>query len=182
MTEPTRRGVTRGYVAGLIAAVAVLAVALVVMSWGGISFFSGRSPVETPGVWVLAAEAIVFLALVMLCWGLWLQALVLLRGRRTPPWAHTLVLGAGAYLLWCFGGILAGLSIDETWLSPYALVLVVAWILCSLAFWAVLARRVYTDKPVPQWPWERRGEEGPDWVRPEDLGGPDPRDDSGGSR
>lgn len=185
MTEPTRRGVTRGYVGGLIAAVAVVAVALVIASWGVISVLADRSPVQTEGVSMLAAELIIALALAALCWGLWLQALVLLRGRRTPPWAHTIVLGVGAYLLWCLGGMIAGLSVDETWLSPYALALALAWAACSLAFWAVLARRVYTNRPVPQWPWERRGEPGPDWVRPEDFGrghDPDQYGDDGGAR
>jgi hypothetical protein len=183
VTEPSRRGVTRAYVGGLIAAVSVLAVALVIASWGGIGYFTGLEPVMTPGVWVLAAGGLIVLALALLVWGLWSQALALLRGRRTPPLAHTLVLGAGAYLLWCLGGMLAGLGIEETWLSPFALALALVWALCSLVFWAVLVRRVYTDRPVPRWPWEGR-DEGPDWAGP--GGGPrDPgsaRDDEDDER
>lgn len=166
-----RRGVTRGYVAGLVAALTIVGLALVVASWGLISVLTGLSPIATEGVWILAGELIVLVCLAMLAWGLWRQAIALLRGRRTPPWAHTLAIAVGAYLVWCLGGILFGLDIDETWLSPFALALGLAWALCSLLFWAVLARRVYTDRPTPRWPWERRGEPGPDWKTPEDLGG-----------
>lgn len=182
MTEASRRGVTRGYVGGLIAAVTVLAVALVIASWGIIGMLSGVEPVSTPGVWMPATVLIIAAALAALVWGLLLQALLLLRGRRTPPWAHTLVLGVGAYLIWCLGGILAGLGIDETWLSPFALALALVWALCSLVFWAVLARRVYTDLPVPHWPWEGR-DEGPDWLRRADSDDPeDPESPRGPDR
>ena len=151
-----RRGVTRGYVGGLVVAVAMVAVALVVASWGVIAYISGLQPVATPGVWVLAAELTVGIALIVLVWGLWLQALVLLRGHREPPWAHTLVIALGGYFVWCLMGLLFGLGIDETWLSPFAIALTVSWAFCSVLFWAVLARRVYTDRPAPRWPWERR--------------------------
>lgn len=160
-----RRGVTRGYVVGLVAATTIVAVALVVAVWGLLGLAVGREPVTTPALGIAAAELIVGAAVVLLAVGLWKQALVLLRGRRTPPWAHTLVLGFGAYFVWCLGGVLAGMSIEDTWLSPFALALALIWALCSLLFWAVLARRVYTERGVPKWPWERRGEdEGPDWT------------------
>lgn len=169
-----RRGVTRGYVVGLAAASVIAALALVVGSWGLIGLLTGREPVTTPGVAPITAEVILLLALLVLAIGLWRQAIVLLRGRRVPPWAHILVLAASAYFIWCLGGILAGMSIDETWVSPFALVLALVWALCSLLFWAVLARRVYTDRPPPRWPWERRGSiEGPDWIRPDDPNGSD---------
>src|SRR5690606_33613901 len=100
------------------------------------------------------------------------------------------VIAVGAYLLWCLGGAIAGLRIEDTWLSPFALALAGCWALCSLAFWGVLARRVYTDRPVPRWPWERSGKDalGPDWITPEEWTGPgeDPDgttdDDSGADR
>ncbi|MCB1273094.1 MAG: hypothetical protein KDB25_01670 [Leucobacter sp.] len=169
-----RRGVTRGYVVGLLVATVIVAVALVVATWGLLGMAIDREPVSTPGVSLPAAEVIVLFALVALAAGLWNQALVLLRGRRRPPWAHIVVLGFGAYFVWCLGGLIAGLSIEDTWLSPFALALGLIWALCSLLFWAVLARRVYTERGVPQWPWERRGDdEGPDWIdhRPEREGG-----------
>lgn len=169
MTEASRRGVTRGYVGGLIAAVAILGVALLIAVWGGIAYLTGTQPVATPGVWLMAAELIIAVTVGVLIWGLWAQAILLLRGRRTPPLGHTLVLAGGAYLIWCLGGMLFGLGVAETWLSPYAIALAAIWALCSLIFWAVLVRRVYTDRPVPQWPWERRGEPGPDWKTPEEL-------------
>jgi len=162
--QPRRRGVTRGYVVGVVAAAVIVAAALVVAGWGMLGLVIARPPVSTTGVAAFAAEAIVLLALLVLAVGLWQQALVLLRGRQSPPWAHTIVLAAAAYLIWCLGGMLVGMSVDDTWLSPYSAVLAVAWGLCSLLFWAVLARRVYTDRPVPRWPWEKR-DEGPDWLR-----------------
>ncbi len=181
--HPQRRKVTRGYVGGLIAATVAVAVALLVSSWGGISLLAESEPVSSAGVSAVASELIILVAVVMLIWGLWRQAIVLLKGRQSPPWAHILVLAFGAYFVWCLGGLIAGLTIDETWLSPYALALGLAWGLCSLIFWAVLARRVYTDRPVPKWPWERSGEDalGPDWITPEDWasgrGGRDGADD-----
>lgn len=160
-----RRGVTRGYVVGLIGAAVIVAAALVISAWGILGVLLDRDPVLTPGVGPVAAELIVLLGLLVLALGLWLQALVLLRGRRRPPWAHVIVLAAAAYFVWCLGGILAGMSTDETWLSPFALALALIWAVCSLAFWAVLARRVYTDRPAPRWPHERRGDDdGPDWA------------------
>lgn len=161
MTDASRRRVTRGYVGGLIAAVAIFAAALVVAGWGGLTYFTGVMPVETEGIWVLAAEAIVLIGLGGLAWGLWAQALVLLRGKRTPSWPHIIVLAAGMYVLWCVAASLWGMALEETWLSPFALVLAVVWAIASLVFWAILARRVYTDRPVPKWPWEKPGE-GPD--------------------
>lgn len=164
MSDAHRRGVTRGYVGGLIFAVAVVAVSLLVAAWGVIALLTGVGPVATPGMSMVAPALIVMLNLAVLAWGLWLQSLVLLRGQRTPPWAHTLVLGVGGYLVWCLGGLAAGLGIQETWLSLYSAALGLVWAICSLLCWAVLARRVYTDRPTPQWPWEKRGEPGPDWI------------------
>lgn len=179
----SRRGVTRGYVGGLIAASVAVAVAILVAGWGGLAWALGRGPVRTYGIGISASEVIVFVAVLLLVWGLWRQAIVLLKGRRTPSWAHVIVIGVGGYLIWCLGGMLVGLGIDETWLSPFALVLVLCWMLCSIAFWGVLARRVYTDRPVPKWPWERREEDalGPDWITPEEWRrGGSGRDESDG--
>nr|WP_243752261.1 hypothetical protein [Leucobacter weissii] len=144
---------------------------MLVAAWGLFAYLTGRDPISTPGVWMLSGEIIVLAALLLLGWGLWAQALTLLRGQRGLPWGHTVALAGGGYVVWCLGGVLAGLAIDETWLSPFAVALAVIWALCSVLFWAVLARRVYTDLPTPQWPWERRGEAGPDWKTPEDPGG-----------
>lgn len=155
MAEARRRGVTRGYVAALIAAACIVAVALVVVSWGGITLGLGREPVMTDPVPRWAAPVIVVLALVLLVASLWRQALTLLRGQRGPAWGQIVVTAGGSYMVWCLGGVLAGMSITDTWLSPYALALSASWVLANLAFWGVLARRVYTDKPPPKWPWER---------------------------
>ena len=158
MSEGPRRGVTRGYVGGLIFATVIVAVALVVAVWGGLTLVPGLEPVTTDGVPRWAAPVVLVLALVALAVSLWNQALTLLRGRRGPSWGAILATAVGAYLLWALGGILAGMSIGETWLSPFAAALIPIWAASCLLFWAVLARRVYTDRPPPQWPWERRGE------------------------
>lgn len=155
MNEGARRGVTRGYVGGLTAATLITALALIVASWGMLSLVSGRAPIE--GVaprWV--APLILGVNLGVFAWGLWQQALILLKGRKTPTWAITISLAGGAYLIWCLGGVLAGLTVSDTWTSWFAALLAPIWGLCSLLFWVVLARRVYTDRPPPRWPWERK--------------------------
>lgn len=155
----TRRGVTRGYVGGLIVAADIVAAAALVAAWGLLSLATGVDPVRTPHVPRWSAPLVAALAVGALSWSLWQQALVLLRGRRGPAWEHIVTIAASAYLLWCLGGILAGMSIEETWLSPFAALLAPIWAVVSLLFWAVLARRVYTDRPVPRWPWERKDED-----------------------
>ena len=98
MTESSRRGVTRGYVGGLILATVMVVLALVVAVWGLIALFSDREPVQTPGVVSAAGPVIIAVALGMLAWGLWLQAVQLLRGLRTPrlaPCAAAVVAEAG---------------------------------------------------------------------------------------
>lgn len=158
MTDERRRGVTRGYVAALIAAACIVAVAIVVASWGIISLAVGREPIESEHVARWAAPAIVTLALAMLAAAMWRQAITLLRGMKRPAWGQFVSTAGGAYMIWCLGGLLAGMSIRETWISPFAVALSVAWGVACLAFWAVLARRVYTDRPPPRWPWERAEE------------------------
>lgn len=153
MTDGPRRGVTRGYVGGLIVAAAIVATALTVASWGTIALASGRDPVSSE-VSPALAPLLLVAALAMLCIGLWRQALALLRGRRAVSWGAVVSLAGGAYLVWCIGGALGGLSIDETWVSPFAAVLAPIWAASALLFWSVLARRVYTDRPAPRWPWE----------------------------
>ncbi|WP_245907378.1 hypothetical protein [Leucobacter massiliensis] len=181
MTEGSRRGVTRGYVGGLVAAAVVVAIALVVAAWGLIALALLRDPVTSAGVPLWAAPVILLCILALLAWGLWRQAIVLLRGRRGPAWGIVTALAVGAYLLWCLGGVLARMSIGETWLSPFSAVLIPICALASLVFWAVLARRVYTDRPPPRWPWERDEGEGPATVDDIDWGGDGPRpDDAGG--
>lgn len=105
-----------------------------------------------------AAPVIVVLALAMLAASLWTQSLTLLRGQRAPAWGQIVTTAGGSYLVWCLGGTLAGMQIIDTWLSPYAVALSVSWVLANLGFWAILARRIYTDKPPPKWPWERAEE------------------------
>lgn len=143
----------------LVLACVVLAASLVVAAWGLIALGTGREPIASGGVPRWAAPGVLLVALVALGWGLWSQSLVLLRGRRAPSWTHAIVLAVGAYLLWCLGGIAAGASIDETWVSPFAGALVPIWALASFACWGVLMRRVFTDRDVPKWPWEREGDE-----------------------
>lgn len=159
MAEARHRGVTRGYVAALIAATCVVAVALVVASWGAITLGLGSSPVTSEEVPRWAAPVIVVVAVAFLAASLWQQTLTLLRGQRGPAWAHVVVLAGCTYLLWCLAGTVTGMTLSETWLSPYTIALVVSWVIANLGFWGVLARRVFTDKPAPKWPWERAEEE-----------------------
>lgn len=159
MTEGAPRGVTRGYVGGLIVASAIVATALVVVGWGLLSLVLSRPPVAHPDVPLWVAPLVVILALAALAWGLWRQALgLLLRGRRAPAWGIVVSLAGGAYLIWCLAGMLAGMGLSDTWTSPFAALLAAIWALVPLLFWGVLARRVYTDRPVPKWPWEREEE------------------------
>lgn len=155
MTEEGRRGVTRGYVVALIAASCIVAVALLVASWGMIALLTSSEPVRTESVPPSVGPLTVLLALVLLGGSMWRQALTLLRGQWAPAWGQIVVAGFGGYLVWSVGGMLAGMTPGETWLSPYALALGLSWALANLAYWAVLARRVYTDRPPPRWPWER---------------------------
>ena len=153
MSEGARRGVTRGYVGALTAGTVIVAVALIVASWGMISLLTGRAPIE--GVaprW--AAPVVIGVNLGILAWALWQQALMLLKGRKTPPWAVTVSLAGGVYLVWCIVGSVLGFPLHDTWSSPFSLALIPIWALASVLFWAVLARRVYTDRPPPRWPWE----------------------------
>lgn len=160
MNEGARRGVTRGYVGALIVATVVVAAALTVASWGLLSLALQRSPVLTDGVSVWVAPLLVIILLAGLAWALWNQAVTLLKGRRQPQWGSILVAAIGAYLVWCLGGQLAGMQLVDTWLSPFSVALVVIWAVSALIFWAVLSRRVYTDRPPPRWPWERDEETG----------------------
>ena len=155
MTQEPRRGVTRGYVAGLIGASVVVAVALLVALWGGIALLLDRDPVESGGVASWIAPLVLFGALVLLTIVLWRHAIALLRGRRQPAWSSIIGVAAGVYLWWGILGVAAGMTVEETWLSPFAATLPVIWAAAALLFWAVLARRVYTDRPAPRWPWER---------------------------
>lgn len=162
MTQ-ARRGVTRGYVAGLILAAVIGATALTVAIWGLLALALARDPISTTlPIW--AGPLTLLGALALLAGGLWLQALALLRGRQGPHWAYVLALGGGSYLLWCLVGTAAGLESTETWASPFAISLIPVWVLASLLFWAVLARRVYSDRGTPRWPWERDDDLGPDWA------------------
>ncbi|QIK64206.1 hypothetical protein G7068_14115 [Leucobacter viscericola] len=159
MTEGSRRGVTRGYVGSLILAAVIVAVALLVATWGLLSLGMDRDPVSSDGVVSWAAPLVLCFALAALALTLWQQAIALLRGQKTPVWGYFVAVSVGAYLLWSLGGNLAGMSIDDTWVSPFAAALVPIWGLTCLLFWAVLARRLYTDRPTPKWPWERTEEE-----------------------
>ncbi|KIP51969.1 hypothetical protein SD72_12105 [Leucobacter komagatae] len=158
MVEGAKRGVTRGYVLGLLGATLVVAAAIVVASWGLLAMALGREPIETAAVPLWFGVLSIGLGLAMLGVLLWRQAISLLRGRKSP--VAGIVLGAafGVYLIWGLCGVLAGLTIDDTWFSPFALILMPVWGIAVVLFWAVLARRIYTDRPTPKWPWERREE------------------------
>lgn len=158
MAEGARRGVTRGYVLGLLGATLVVTAALVVASWGLLGMALGREPIETSEVPLWFGVLSIGLGLGMLGVLLWRQALSLLRGRKSPVWGVVLGAAFGIYLLWGLCGVLVGLTNEETWFSPFAFILMPVWAVAVVLFWLVLARRIYTDRPTPQWPWERREE------------------------
>lgn len=160
MNDRVRRGVTRGYVGGLLAAMLIAAMALLVAAWGGLTLMLDREPVNESGVPVSAAPLLVLGLLALLGWLLWRGAIVLLRGRKAPSWDLILMAGGLAYLVWCLGGLLCGMPVGDTFASPFAGALAVIWGLVSLLFWIVLARRVYTDRATPRWPWERHEDSG----------------------
>lgn len=166
-----RRRVTKGYVVALTGAAVFVAASILVAAWGLLALATGGEPVTSGTVPAPASPVILIFALAVLAWGMWRQAIGLLRGRRGPAWSLIVAHALGGYLIWCLGGTLVGMSISETWLSPYAWLIALAWGIGSILFWAVLARRVYTDRPVPKWPWEKRGEPGPDTSWRDDLGG-----------
>lgn len=149
--EPQR--VTRTYARGLIAAVTILAIALLIASWGGLSLLLDRNPVTTD-VPAFTAPLLVILSGAVLIVILWRQVLDILRGSR-PGWIYLVIVPGLAYLMWCVGGLIAGLSVEETWLSPFALTLALCWVVALLMFWAVFLRKVYGDRGTPQWPWEK---------------------------
>lgn len=154
MALPKRRGVTRGYVWMLIVGCAVLSVALLVALWGFTALITLTFPVETR-VPNITAPAIVLVILAGSIWSMWAQSLQLLRGHTTVPITRALLVGLGAYLVWCVLGSLFGLGVFETWASPFAIELVAVMIVAALCCWWVLLRRVYTTRPTPRWPWER---------------------------
>lgn len=164
MTEGHRRGVTRGYVWGLIFAVVIVSFALMLAAWSALALLTGGGPVTTEGIGFEVSAFAVLLCIGLLLWVLWAQSILLLRGRRAVSWTHVLLATFGGYLAWSLVGTLTGLSLADTWLSPYALSLALAWGVGALLCWAVLLRRVYTERPVPRWPWEKRGDPGPDWA------------------
>jgi len=182
VTSAHRRGVTRGYVWGLIFAVVVVAFALMLMAWAGIALATGGGPVATPGVGYGVSAFIVVLCLGLLVLSLWKHALLLLRGRKTLSLGNMLIVSFGAYLLWGIVGSILGLSVGDAWLSLYALALALAWACAMVLFWALLLRRVYTDRPAPRWPWERSGDLGPDWAHTEEDPWDETSEDDRGER
>lgn len=178
MADGQLRRVTRAYVWGLIIASAITAIALLTACWGIIALSSDTLPVTTENIPYGVAIFIVVIALAAFIWSLWLQALELLRGKKTPAWSHIVITGVAGYFIWSLIGVLAGFTLEETFKSPFAISLGIIWGLCSIMFWALLARRVYTQRAVPQWPWERRGEPGPDWIG-EDPWNTDSQSDDG---
>lgn len=152
--------VTRTYARGLVAAVAILAIALLIAGWGGLSLVLGRSPVVS-NVSRLAAPLMIIGAVGLLIMVLWRQVIDILRGNRAG-WMYTVIVPGAAYLLWCVAGVLAGMTVEETWLSPFAWLLALCWLVALLIFWAVFLRRVYSDKEPPKWPWEKNVEDDDD--------------------
>lgn len=154
--RPKPRKVTRGYAFGLVSAVVVLVAALLIATWGLIGLFSDVKPVGS-GTSSMLAPALVIISLLLLFWFLWGQTKTLLRGHKIS-WSWLIVVAGSSYLFWSLCGMLFGLNIKETWLSPYALAVAIIWPIGVLVFWFLLMRKIYTDKNPPRWPWELRDE------------------------
>lgn len=150
-----RRKVTRGFVLGLVAMVTLFGLALVVASWGLLSLWLQVLPVESD-VPFIVAPLIVVVAVAQLFWMLWRVALTLLRGRSAPPWAQSFLVALIGYVIWGVLGLIAGLTAQEAWFSVFPLALAISWFISVHIFWLLLARQVYTERPTPLWPWERR--------------------------
>lgn len=149
--------ITKGYATGLIAAICIFVAALLIAGWGLIGLYMGEEPVSST-VSTMTAPALVAISLLLLAWVMWLQTVSLIKGAK-PAWSLAIVVAGAAYLVWSFGGLIAGLSIQETWLSPFALVMAVLWPLGLFLFWLLLWRKLYSGKGTPKWPWEDREEE-----------------------
>ena len=154
MGTTPRRKVTRAYVWMIIVAAITLAVSFLVFAWGMLRYTTGRYPVETEVTSLLGPLTVVVI-FATTTWSLWRQSLTILRGSTTAPVAQGLGNGLLAYVIWSVVGSLAGLRFDETWMSMFALVIIPIVVVVHLLAWAVLVRKVYTDRPTPQWPWER---------------------------
>lgn len=164
MNKRVPHRVTKAYARGLIGAVAIFAMSLVVVSWGYLSWFLGSDPIESD-VSRVTAPGIVGLCLVMLVIVLWREMISLLRA-NPPSLVLIIVMPAAAYLFWSLLGVAFGLSIEETWLSPYALALAVSWLLAVIIFWWIAMRKLYSGKDRPRWPWEKNElNEGPDYFK-----------------
>lgn len=164
MTERVPRKITKGYALGLLAADAFFAVALVVVSWGLMSLWLSISPV-TSNVSNLTAPAIVIVCIALLVFFLWRELISLLKGHR-PALVLAIIIPGLAYLTWSLLGTAFSMHLSDTWLSPFALVLAVSWLIALLAFWGILLRKLYSGKGRPLWPWEKKDlDDGPDWFR-----------------
>lgn len=149
------RGVTRGYVLALIVACVTFAMALIVALWGILSVLLERFPVSGVAVAMWVAPVVVIILLGVLAIFCWRAALILLRGRVLPAWGEIFSCASSVYLLWCLLGMLGGMPLEDTWLSPFAAALALVMVVAQLCFWLVLARRRYTLRETPRWPWER---------------------------
>lgn len=164
MIDRVPHRITKGYAVGLLAADAFFAVALLVLSWGLLSLWLAVSPV-TSEVSNLTAPGILIVCTAMLVFFLWRELISLLKGHR-PAWVLAIIIPGLAYLTWSLLGTLFSMNLSDTWLSPFALVLAVAWLIALLIFWAILLRKLYTGKDRPLWPWEKKDlDDGPDWFR-----------------
>lgn len=92
----------------------------------------------------------------VLAWSMWQQSLNVLRGHVAVPIGRAIGVAVVVYVIWSVLGMLAGMPAAETWLSPFAIELIPIFVLGALCGWWVLLRRVYTNKPTPQWPWEKK--------------------------
>lgn len=150
-----RRRVTRAFVLTLAAFVTLFALSVLVAAWGLESLALGTKPVESD-IPFQVAPLIISLAVLELYWLLWRFALSLLRGAARHPWWFACVAGGAAYLTFGVFGLIAGFTPREALVGVYPFTLFLSWFIAVPVFFALLSRQVFTERPAPVWPWERR--------------------------
>lgn len=157
MTNEQPAKITKAYARGLIAFVCVFVVALLVASWGLLGLSISKMPVFSQ-VATFTAPLLVAVAVGILAWIMWAQTISILRGNK-PAWSLVIVASGSGYLVWCLGGVLANLTVEETWLSPFVLVIVLVWPIGLMLFWWLILRKLYSGRSTPKWPWEDKDEQ-----------------------
>ncbi|WGD36763.1 hypothetical protein [Lysinibacter sp. HNR] len=132
----------------------VLAGALTIATWGFIALFTASDPIETADISLVVGPLSIVLALVVMFLSMFRIGKSLQHGHSRLPWSLILLAGIGAYLVAAIVFFAVGLPPHESFYSAFLLALLPIGWLCALCYWAMVARRIYTDRGRPRWPWE----------------------------